>query len=202
MTQRPDEPLRVALLHHGYGVSAGSGAARVVGELADGLRAAGHHPCVLTSQPGLTRRFSEEGIPVVQVGRLPEGMMRRRGFAGPLTHVPLTVKALVGAGCDVAHAFSPQDALAGTLWRRRVGRPTVFTCLETLTRERLADRRLRLWLLRHAVEEGSDMVIAPSVEGGEALWRWMALDAPVIDPRDAAAHERAYRRLMAHRSGS
>lgn len=201
MTQRPAEPLRIALLHHGYGVSAGSDAAKVVGELADGLRAAGHRPCVLTSHHGLTRRFTEDEVPVVQVGRLPEGMMYRRGFAGPLTHVPLTVRALVGAGYDVAHAFSPQDALAGTLWRRLVGRPTVFTCLETLTRDRLADRRLRLWLLRHAVE-GSDMVIAPSVEGGEALWRWMALDAPVIDPRDAGAHERAYRRLMAHRSGS
>jgi hypothetical protein len=174
VTRNDRGPLRIALLHDG---SAGGSEAR---ELAAALRAAGHHPRLLSAQPADPA----------------EALLRRRGFAGRMTAVPLGVAALLRGGFDVAHAFSPADALTARLWRRLVGRPAAFTCAEPLDRDRLADRRLRLWLLQRAVGD-SDAVIAATEESRAALARWLALDAPVIESRDAAAYERLYRKLLA-----
>jgi hypothetical protein len=131
----------------------------------------------------------------VRVPRLPESPLRLRGFTGPLTHVPFLYRALRHGSYDVAHAFSAPDAKAALAWARRTGGPAVFTCVETLTRESLADRRLRLRLLTAAVER-SDAVIAPSVDAVAALRRWMATDALLLEPADATAHERLYRKLL------
>ena len=176
MTSGDGDPLRIALLHDG---SAGGDQAH---ELAAALRAAGHHPHLLSASPaGPT-----------------QALLRRRGFTGRLTPVPFGVAALLRGGFDVAHAFSPADALTALVWRRLVGRPAVFTCAEPLQRDGLADRRLRLWVLQHAVGD-SDAVIAATEEAQAALARWMALDAPVIESRDAAGYERLYRELLAGR---
>jgi len=164
-------PLRVALLDHGHD--------HLVAELAGALRDAGHRPSVLSVPPW----------------RVPEALLRKRGFTGPLTPLPVTLAALSRGGYDVAHAFSAPDAAAALAWRRLVRRPVVFTCPEVLGREHVADRRLRLELLSRAVGD-SDAVTAPSSASRDALWRWLAVDATLLEPSDAAGHERLYRELI------
>ena len=92
------------------------------------------------------------------------------------------------------HAFTPTAAAAALLWRRRTGGRVVFTCVEVLDRAALADRRLRLRLLTDAVER-SDALVAASEPARAALERWMAVDAPVLDPADAEGHARLYAAL-------
>ncbi len=115
------------------------------------------------------------GAPTID---LLDALLRRRGFTGPLAHVPLSALALRRGGYDVVHAFTAPDALAA----RWSGRPVVFTCVERLSRASVADRRLRLALLRAAVED-SALVTAADEAAADALRRWMAVDAPVVaDP--------------------
>jgi hypothetical protein len=173
-------PLRVALLYHRHGSD--GVAESLVSELAAALREAGHEPCVISSRPGWLRRSLEWPL-------------ARRGFDGPLTHLPLAVRELDRGGCDVAHAFSHLDALAARLWR---GGPAIFTCAEPLGRAELANRRLRLRLLGGAFE-GTDALVAPTEEARAALWRWLAVEARVLEAGDAAAHERLYRELLDRR---
>jgi hypothetical protein len=193
-------PLRVALLHHTYRSRPGPGPESLVHYLAAALRDAGHEPSVLTSHTAATRRSTEDGVAVIRSRRLPEAPRRWRNVAGPLTHLPLVLRALASGDYDVAHSFSPPDVLAALAWRRLTGSPALFTCAETLGRERLSDQRLRLWLLARAVEH-SDAVTVVSEEARAALWRWLAVEAALIDPRDAAAHEWLYRELLARRRG-
>lgn len=187
--------LRIALLHHGYGSSPGGPGVRVVRDLALALAAAGNQPHVLSSHRGRTHRTTDEQIPVLLSRRLPERALQLRGFEGPLTHVPLTVRALLLGRFDAAHAFSPPDALAALLWRDLVRRPVVFTCIEPLARDRLADRRLRLWLLRRAVEESDAVTVATEAARISAV-EWLAAPPLMIDCHDAARHERLYRGLL------
>jgi hypothetical protein len=127
-----------------------------------------------------------------------ERLLRGRGFVPGLTRVPATLAALAGTDLDVAHAFTPLDAVAALAWRRRTASPVVFTCVEPLGRENMADRRLRLWSLRRALED-SDALLAADAGVRASMERWAAIDAPVIDPSDAAAHERLYRDLLLRR---
>lgn len=193
------EPLRVALVHHAYRSPPAAGEKDLVHTLASALRDAGQAPSVLTTHHRTTERTIRDGIEVVRARQLPEGLLRQRGFTGPVTHLPATVRVLLGAGYDVVHAFSPPDALAARIWRACGGGPVVFSAAEPVERRRLADRRLRLWLVERAVED-SDAVVAPSAEARSDLWRWLAADAAVIYPGDAAAHVDAYRSLIAARA--
>lgn len=161
---------RVALLDHGD-----EGA--VAATLADGLRELGH------------------AVTVVRAARAPEALLRRRGFTGPLTPIPLATLALLRGDHDVVHAFTPSDALAARLWRRARGGPVVVTVREALDRSTVSDTRLRLPLLQAAVED-ADALLAASGAAQAALRRWFALEAPVVDPADAAAHAEVYRRLL------
>jgi hypothetical protein len=124
-----------------------------------------------------------------------DALLERRGFTTPVTHLPMTVAALARGRYDVAHAFSAQDAYTALRWRRRSGRPVVFSLTEPIERERLANRRLRLRFLSAALEQ-SDTVIAHDEDTRAAAWRWLAIDAPVIEPSDGAAHDRLYRSLL------
>ena len=164
--------MNVALLHHGRGAPA-------VHELAGSLRESGHDITVLTPDPTAL-----------------ETPLERRGFTTPLTHLPFTCAALLRGNCDVAHAFSAQDAYAALLWRRRSGRPVVFSLIEAIERERLADARLRLRFLSTVLEQ-SDALIVHDNEARAAAWRWLALEPRVIAASDAAGHERLYRSLLA-----
>ena len=160
----PPRALRVALLEH-----------PAAGALAAALTAAG---C----------RVTVVGAPrVVPLDEL----LTRRGFTGPLTHVPRVAGRLLRGDHDLVHAFSPADAAAARAWRRRTRRPVVFTCVEELDRSVLADRRLRMRLLAAAVER-ADAVVAPDEAARAALRRWMAVGATVIAPDDAAGHLRLY----------
>ena len=150
-----------------------------VDTLADGLRAAGHDVVVPDARP---------------LG-LAESVLRKRGFTGPLTHLPAVTLALRGARPDLVHAFSAPDAAVAEMWGRRAGARTVFTCCETLDRGRVSDRRLRLRLLDAALEE-SDAAVAAGEQQREALWRWMALDVPVLAPDDVSGHVALYRKLL------
>jgi len=180
--------LRVALLHHDDAAEAG----RIVRDVATGLRERGHTPVVIGSHRAPTQRSVEDGIAVVRVSCLPEGALRKRGFTGPLTHLPLALRTLHGGDFDLVHAFTAVDAAAALRWRRATGRPVVFTCGETIDRARVASARLRLRLLSAAIED-SDALVAPSEPAREALRYWMAADAQTIAPNDGAGHERLYR---------
>ena len=179
MTPADRGPLRIALLHDDS--SGGDHAS----ELADGLDRAGH---------------DAELVRASTVGAL-ESLLRRRGFAGSLTRVPAGLTALLRDGFDIVHAFSTTDAAAALAWRRLAARPAVavFTCVEPLDRARLADRRLRLWLLERAVRD-SDAVTAATEASRAELARWLALDAPVIESGDAAGYERLYHDLLDRRT--
>jgi hypothetical protein len=123
-------------------------------------------------------------------------LLRRRGFTAGLTHVPLAVAALHRGRYDIAHSFTVTDAQAALLWRRRSGRPVVFGCTEVLDRGNVADSRLRLQLLSAAVKE-SDAVVAHSAEARDALWRWLAVEAQLVEPADGASLLAVYQRLLA-----
>jgi hypothetical protein len=129
--------------------------------------------------------------------RVPERLLSARGFAGPLTQIPATIYALARGNYDVAHTFSAVDAVPALHWSRSARRPVVFTCADPLSRETVADGRLRLHFLTRAVES-SDAVTVPTEAARLAVWRWLAVEAIVVDPRDGAAHEDLYRRLLGH----
>ena len=199
MTTGTPERLRVALLVHTVESPPATGMEQAACRLAAGLGALGHEAHVLSSHRFATRATVEDGVRVLRTRRLPEAPLRWRGFTGPLTHLPLTLRSLASGRYDIVHAFSPEDAAIALLWRRRSGVPAVFTAAEPLGRDRLADRRLRLRLVASAVEE-SDAVTAPTRELASLVSRWLAVEAAVVDPGDAAAHEGLYRRLLARRT--
>lgn len=183
--------LRVALVHHDLHPS--------TVDAAKGFLSAGHEPEVIGCHRSRSCRTVVDGVPVVRCRRLPEAPLRWRGFVGPLTHLPGVLTTLVRGGYDIVYAWSSVDTTAALVWSRLTGRPTVFAPAEAPARERLADRRLRLWTIVRALEH-SDAVIAPSVEVRQALDRWLAVDAPVVEPLDAPGHERLYAELRAGRS--
>jgi hypothetical protein len=183
--------VRLALLHPSFGTEWAGAAEPHMRELAGALSAAGHEVTVIGSRPGRTRRTHEDGFEVVRVGRLPEAPLRSRAFDGPLTHLPGLLAELTRGRFEVAHAFSPQDAFAA----RHGPAGVAFTCVEAPRRETLSDRRLRLAFWQAAIDPWN-AVIVPGEEQREALWRWLAVEAEVAEPRDAAAHERIYSRCL------
>jgi hypothetical protein len=162
--------LRVALLDHAH--ERGSASDR----LAAALRDAGHEPVLLTD-----------------LRELAAAPLRLRKIGDHLGHLPAALLALRRGGHEVAHAFTPSDALAAIAWSRRSGRPALFTCTDPPRRETIAGRRLRLATWRRAVHQ-SAAVLAGSEEVAAGLERWLAADAQVLDPGDAEAHVEAYLR--------
>ena len=162
--------MNVALLDWGYAPSGPSD------ELARALTEAGHEATVLTDLPAPG-----------------ETLLRLRKIGDHLGHLPAALMALRRGGYQVAHAFTPSDALAAIAWSRRSGRPALFTCTDPPRRESIAGRRLRLATWRRAVHQSS-AVLAASEEVAAGLECWLAADAPVLDPADAKAHVDAYLR--------
>lgn len=120
--------------------------------------------------------------------------LRLRKIGDGLEYLPAALVALARHGFDVAHAFTPSDALAAIAWARVTRVPAVLTCLEPLARETLAARRLRLVTLARALEH-ADGVLAADERVASSLWRWAALDAPVLAPDDIEGHVALYRGL-------
>jgi Glycosyltransferase Family 4 len=163
--------VRIALLDHGRRGPAG--------ELDRALAAAGHDSRLIGPRS------------------LPDAPLRLRKVGDRPGRMPGAYVALRGGRWDVAHAFTAQDAAVAACWSRTSGRPAVFTCTEPLRRATLADRRLRLALLRRAVE-GSAAVVAPDPDVAASLRRWMAVEARVIEHGSAAEYLALYRELLAH----
>jgi Glycosyltransferase Family 4 len=182
--------LRIALLDHDYG-----GPAQPAGELALALTAAGHDAEVVTAG-ARNDRAAEDEVIVVRRRAVPDAPLRLRKIGDRPGRLAAAWLALRAGGYDLAHAFTAQDGAAAVLWARRAGRPVVFSCSEPLRRATLAHRRLRLALLRLAVEE-SDAVVAWDTEVAASLRRWMAVEPRVIEPRSAADHVALYEELLA-----
>jgi hypothetical protein len=129
------------------------------------------------------------------IGReLPDILFRLRKIGEAPGRMPGALVALLRGDFDVAHAFTPQDAVVAVAWSCVTGRPVVYTQREPLTRANVADRRLRLTMLRTAVER-SDVVVAPDEATAESLRRWMAAGARVIPPGDRDGYLRLYSEL-------
>lgn len=144
----------------------------------------------------LVESLRELGHEASLLGRArPSGLdrvLRRRGFATPLTQVPRTVWELKEADCDVAHACSPLDAAAALWWGQRVGRPVVLGLADPPDRARLAHRRLELSLLTSALAR-CDAVVAGDDATHAAARTWLACE-PRLAP-DAGSLIEVFRTL-------
>jgi glycosyltransferase involved in cell wall biosynthesis len=175
-----DGRLRVALLSPCFWPEVRRGGERFTRELADGLLARGHNPRLITSHRGLTRRSTEDGLPILRLPRPPQGRLLTRMYEPYMTHVPLSYAALRAGDYDVAHAVYPTDALAAARWRRRSGRPAVLSYLGIPSASWLKERR-RGEVLRAAIR-GCDAVVALSRHAADAFERSLGYRAPVIQP--------------------
>lgn len=177
-------PLHVALL---TGEAAPQAAA-----LAEALRSAGQLPVLMVRDPTGAYADTES----IRLRSLPDKPLRSRRIGDGLAHLPHAFVALARGKFDLAHAFSPADALPAVAWARRSRRPAVLTFVAPLERETIANRRLRLATLKRAVY-GADVVLATSHDVQKSLRRMLALDAPVLASSDAAGHLSLYRELAA-----
>jgi len=168
--------VRIALLDHEDG-SAGA-RTRDVGALRLALAEAGHEADVIGAR-----------------WALPDLPLRLRKIGERPGRLPASYLALRSGGYDLAHAFTPQDAVAALAWSRAARRPAAFSACEPLHRALLADRRLRLASLRVALER-SDMVLAPDEDMADSLRHWMAVRARVVAPASAEAHLEVYAELL------
>jgi glycosyltransferase involved in cell wall biosynthesis len=174
--------LRVAVLSPNFRGEVLEAGDRVARDLADGLLARGHFPCLITGHDGRVARSVEDGLPIVRVPRLPiEGRLVRRRLEDHLTHVPFSYLALRGGRYDVAHAIHQTDALAAARWSAVTGGPSVFTYLGVPDREELTRRRRRLDIMLSAVK-GVSAVVAVSQAAAEAFERALGVRARVIHP--------------------
>ena len=169
--------MRIALLNPVYWPEVRRGSERFARELADGLRARGHEPRIVTSHRGLKRRDVEDGVEVVRVPRPPTGRLDRRLYEHHLTHVPFSELELRRHGADVAHALYPTDALAALRW----GGPTVFSYMGVPHRQGLANRRWRKEIMVRVTHEAGT-VVALSEHAAEGFRRWLGVDPHVIAP--------------------
>ena len=137
---------RIALLAPAYWPEVRRGGERLAHDLGAGARRARARAsgCSRATR-GLTTRAVEDGIEVVRHLRPPDGRLVRRGYEDHLTHVPLdAARRCAAADDDVVHALHHADAQAAI----RSGRPAVWTFLGVPHRTGLANRRLRLDLVR------------------------------------------------------
>jgi hypothetical protein len=162
------DALRIAVLEHDHRAASG--------RLATALREEGAH------------------ADRIRPGRLPDAPLRLRKIGDAPGRLPGTLMALATGGYDLAHAFTAQDAVAALAWARLGGQPVVYTQREPLSRANVADRRLRLAVLRLALER-SAAVVAADEPTAASLRRWMAVEARVLSPDSGAEHLALYAEL-------
>lgn len=139
----------------------------------------GHEPRLITSHRGAPSTRVEDGLTVVRHWRPPEERLRSRLFTEHLTHLPFTYASLVTGRDDLVHSLYPTDTLAAVRWAERTGRPTVFTVPGLARREAVANRRLRLDVLRRATRD-VDALVAISHAAARSLERWLGVESRVI----------------------
>ncbi len=166
--------MRVALLSPVFWPEVRRGSERFARDLADGLRARGHEPRILTSHRGRPRRDGD----VLRVPRLPDRRLVARGWEEHLTHVPFTALALRAARPrdDVVHALYPTDALAAPR-----DRPLVLSFMGIPHRRWLVARHPRAEIARRAAAR-ADAVVALSSAAADAFDRHLGVHARVIAP--------------------
>ena len=147
--------MRCALLTPRFWPEVRRGTERHVHDLAEGLRAGGHQPVVVTAG----RRPGRDG----NVVRLP----RLR------SHLPVVPLALYALRADVAHAFHAGDAAAASLWRG----PVVYTHMGIPDAADVAADR---WA-RHAARR-SDAVVVLSRHAAEAAAATFGRRPEIIPP--------------------
>jgi hypothetical protein len=126
--------------------------------------------------------------------RLLESRLRRRRYEDRLTSLPLLELALRQGDFDVVHAFDPATALAAARWRRRTGRPSVFTLPGVPDFAWIRARRRRRELLVSAIA-GCSATTAPSEAAAVALRWWLGAEARVIAPDSVERHLALYAEL-------
>jgi Glycosyltransferase Family 4 len=153
------------------------------------------HDALGASEPLLTalRRHDANPDPI-RPASVPDALLRLRKIGDAPGLMPGTFVALARGDYDIAHAFTAQDAAVAVAWSRLSGRPAVYTQREPLARANVADRRLRLAMLRVAVER-SAAVVAPDETTADSLRRWMAVEPRVLSPDSGAEHLRLYSQL-------
>lgn len=173
--------LRVAMLAPVFWPEVRRGGERMIHELSTGLSARGHAPTVIAGHRGRPARGVEEGVPVLRVPRGPERRLNRREFEEHLTHMPAAYAALRLGRYDIANAWYVTDAIVAARWRRRTGRPAVFSYLGIPDHHGLMQKRRRLELTLKAIG-GCDVTVALGRHVAAEFWRWLGVEAPVIPP--------------------
>lgn len=177
--------MHVALLNPVFWPEVRRGSERFARELADGLLARGHRVSLITSTADrrAVGTTVEDGLEVVRVRRPDriEQRLQRRLYEPHLAHLPAAYRALTRLDPDVAHPLYPTDALAALRWKRRTGRPVVFSYMGIPHRVSLANRRRRKEIVTRVCAE-SDAVVALSEVAREGFARWLGVDARVIAP--------------------
>lgn len=174
--------LRVDLLTPCFWPEVRRGTERFTRELGDGLLERGHRPRIVTSHPA--RRFTktvEDGLPIVRVPRPPDGRMRRRMWEDYVTHLPLSSLVLRTGDADIAHAMHGPDATMALKWKRRTGRPVVWSFMGIPDHDGMFQRRKRLDFVVEALA-GCDAVVALSQAAVEAFDKWFGYEARLIAP--------------------
>ena len=157
------------------------GGERYARELGVGLVRRGHAPRLITAHPRPPQRLVEGGLPITRNWRPPDRRLVRRAWDDYLTHVPFSYWSLRRFDPDVAVAFYATDALAAIRWSRLVGRPAIYCSLGLPHRQAIANRRGRLAIVTHVIENAT-AVVALSDTVRDAFDRWLGVDAHVIYP--------------------
>ena len=179
---RPAAPLRVDLLTPCFWPEVRRGTERFTRDLADGLLARGHRPRLITSHPSRRpTRVVEDGLPIVRVPRPPDGRLRRRRWEEYVTHWPLSYAVLRAGGADVAHAMHGPDAMAAVRYKRKTGRPAIFSFMGVPDHDGLYWFRKRLDFVLHALKH-CDVVVALSEAAAEGFRYWLGYEPRVIRP--------------------
>jgi hypothetical protein len=125
--------------------------------------------------------------------RVLDAALRSRKLGDGLARAPLAWRAFRRGRFDVAHAFSPEDALATAGWHG----PLVLTVVDAPRRETAAARRLRLQATVWALER-ADAVVAADRTVAAGLQRWFAVESHVL--HDASAYPELYAELWRGRT--
>jgi hypothetical protein len=133
---------------------------------------------IVTGSPG------PAGDGVVRLRRLPEERLVRRQFESHLGHLPALYAHLRRSDYHLVHALHHADASVAV----RVGVPTVWTFLGVPHRRGLANKRLRLRLVRESMR--ADAVVALSHSAAQAFRTWLGIDPVVIHPASTSTRSR------------
>ena len=184
--------IRVALLN--LRPEEAPGLAPKLADLAAGLAAGGLAVSLIETRRGVGDIVSDGGFERIANRRLPESMLRLRGFDGSEAQAPLALITLIKRRFNLVHAFVPADAVVALAARRVAGGIVAFTCTDPPDRDAVAAHRGTLRRTEKAFGE-VDCCRTADEQVEAAVTRWLALEAPVLPLGDPEAHARLYRTL-------